>query len=134
MRVHIDPKRCQGHGRCYATAPEIFFPDELGDVGGDRFVGVGRRLSDGSEQSDRWALEFAAPNRLVALCDGVRCGGRLALFAGSALTWRVQARLTRDAKTSLEWLVGLQPSTQGRHKRRERWADSGETARAWQSS
>src|SRR5438132_1142780 len=24
VRVHIDPERCQGHGRCYATAPEIF--------------------------------------------------------------------------------------------------------------
>ncbi|MHB8664155.1 MAG: ferredoxin [Acidimicrobiales bacterium] len=31
MRVHVDEQRCEGHGRCYATAPEVFFPDDLGD-------------------------------------------------------------------------------------------------------
>jgi ferredoxin len=31
MRVHVDPQCCQGHGRCYATAPETFVPDEVGN-------------------------------------------------------------------------------------------------------
>ena len=31
MRVHVDRERCQGHGRCYATAPELFEPDDLGN-------------------------------------------------------------------------------------------------------
>lgn len=31
MRVHVDQERCEGHGRCYATAPDVFEPDEIGD-------------------------------------------------------------------------------------------------------
>jgi ferredoxin len=31
VRVRIDADRCEGHGRCYALAPELFEPDELGD-------------------------------------------------------------------------------------------------------
>ena len=27
----MDDERCQGHGRCYATAPELFEPDDVGD-------------------------------------------------------------------------------------------------------
>ena len=30
MKVSIDSKRCQGHGRCYDLAPEIFGEDEEG--------------------------------------------------------------------------------------------------------
>ena len=30
MKVHIDPDRCQGHGRCYALAPQVFEADDLG--------------------------------------------------------------------------------------------------------
>jgi ferredoxin len=30
MKVGIDLDRCQGHGRCYALAPELFEPDDLG--------------------------------------------------------------------------------------------------------
>lgn len=30
VRVHVDGDRCQGHNRCYATAPELFDVDELG--------------------------------------------------------------------------------------------------------
>ena len=26
MKVLVDRGRCQGHGRCYATAPELFEP------------------------------------------------------------------------------------------------------------
>ncbi|MDX6298958.1 MAG: ferredoxin [Nocardioidaceae bacterium] len=30
MRVQIDPGRCQGHGRCYDLAPDLFGEDEDG--------------------------------------------------------------------------------------------------------
>jgi ferredoxin len=30
MRVRIDPERCQGHGRCYDLAPDLFAEDEDG--------------------------------------------------------------------------------------------------------
>ena len=39
MKVHVDEERCQGHGRCYATAPEVFVPDEVGN---------GHELRDGT--------------------------------------------------------------------------------------
>ncbi len=31
MRVHVDGDRCEGHGRCYALAPELFAPDGIGN-------------------------------------------------------------------------------------------------------
>jgi ferredoxin len=39
VKVHVAESRCQGHGRCYATAPEVFAPDELGN---------GREIGDGT--------------------------------------------------------------------------------------
>jgi ferredoxin len=30
MKISIDAKRCQGHGRCYDLAPELFGEDEEG--------------------------------------------------------------------------------------------------------
>jgi ferredoxin len=43
VRVHVDPERCEGHGRCYATAPEVFEADELGS---------GHEVGDGSVPAD----------------------------------------------------------------------------------
>jgi ferredoxin len=31
MRVHVDQDVCQGHGRCYAVAPEVFDADDIGN-------------------------------------------------------------------------------------------------------
>ena len=31
MKVHVDDDKCQGHGRCYALAPEVFDADDLGN-------------------------------------------------------------------------------------------------------
>jgi len=31
MKVHVDQERCQGHGRCYSLAAELFEPDEIGN-------------------------------------------------------------------------------------------------------
>lgn len=43
MRVQIDTERCEGHGRCYALAPLVFEPDEIGNaqVLGDGTVPAG---------------------------------------------------------------------------------------------
>jgi ferredoxin len=32
MKIDVDRKRCQGHGRCYGLAPDVFEPDEEGYV------------------------------------------------------------------------------------------------------
>ena len=31
MKVHVDQEKCQGHGRCYALAPELFDADDIGN-------------------------------------------------------------------------------------------------------
>ena len=53
MKVQIGAERCQGHGRCYDLAPELFGADE---------EGYGQVLGDGLVPPD---LERAA--RLAAL-------------------------------------------------------------------
>jgi ferredoxin len=30
MKVRIDSERCQGHGRCYSIAPEVYETDDEG--------------------------------------------------------------------------------------------------------
>jgi ferredoxin len=30
LKVEVDHERCQGHGRCYVLAPEVFEPDDDG--------------------------------------------------------------------------------------------------------
>jgi ferredoxin len=42
MKILLDDDACVGHGRCYALAPEVFEPDDMGhcvlrhdDVPGD---------------------------------------------------------------------------------------------------
>lgn len=44
MRVQIDASRCQGHGRCFTIAPDLFDSDDLGNgfVLGDGIVPAGR--------------------------------------------------------------------------------------------
>ncbi|HVV77630.1 MAG TPA: ferredoxin [Mycobacteriales bacterium] len=31
MRARIDSEKCQGHGRCYTLAPEVFGEDDEGN-------------------------------------------------------------------------------------------------------
>lgn len=33
MKLHVDLDLCQGHGKCYLTAPQLFAPDETDDWG-----------------------------------------------------------------------------------------------------
>jgi ferredoxin len=30
MKIQLDTAKCQGHGRCYSLAPELFDCDDLG--------------------------------------------------------------------------------------------------------
>jgi len=30
MKIHLDTDKCQGHGRCYSLAPDLFDCDDLG--------------------------------------------------------------------------------------------------------
>ena len=56
MKVHIDAARCQGPpGRCYAVAPELFEPDDLGD---------GQVIGDGTLA----AADLDQARRAVANC------------------------------------------------------------------
>lgn len=43
MKVQVDDDCCVGHGRCYALAPAVFQPDEIGNatVVGDGTVAPG---------------------------------------------------------------------------------------------
>jgi ferredoxin len=52
VRVRIDDSRCQGHGRCYALAPALFEPDDIGNA---RVVGDGT-VPTGLEADARLAV------------------------------------------------------------------------------
>jgi len=62
MRVHIDDERCEGHGRCYALAPLVFEPDEIGNT---------RTLADGAVppgEEDRARLAVAnCPEQAITI-------------------------------------------------------------------
>ncbi|HET6774934.1 MAG TPA: ferredoxin [Acidimicrobiales bacterium] len=65
MRVHVDQEICQGHGRCYSLAPELFEPDEIGN---------GIEIGDGTVPA---GLEDAArkaalncPERAITIEEG----------------------------------------------------------------
>lgn len=47
MRVQIDSEKCQGHGRCYDLAPDVFTDDEEGNgtVIGDGVVAAANEES-----------------------------------------------------------------------------------------
>lgn len=64
MKVRIDPERCQGHGRCYVLAPELFEDDEFGH---------GQVRGDGTVPDDLMAQAqravSACPELAVTLTD-----------------------------------------------------------------
>ena len=47
MKVTVDPDKCQGHGRCFALAPDLF---DLDDYGTSSVIG------DGTVPPDREAI------------------------------------------------------------------------------
>ena len=65
MQVAIDSSRCQGHGRCYDLAPEVFGAD---DEGYATVVGDGTVVPELEEKARTAALN--CPEGAV-LIDGV---------------------------------------------------------------
>lgn len=65
MKVHVDQERCQGHGRCYALAPGLFEPDEIGN---------GVEVGDGvvpADQEDQARIAVAnCPEQAIDVEDG----------------------------------------------------------------
>lgn len=64
MKVRVDGDRCEGHGRCYALAPELFEPD---DIGNSQTVGDGA-IASGMEDKARLAAANC-PERAVIVED-----------------------------------------------------------------
>ncbi|MFA1546870.1 ferredoxin [Actinomadura chokoriensis] len=67
MKVKIDSARCQGHGRCYDLAPDLFGEDDegYGTVLGDGVVPEGR------ERDARLAVQNC-PERAIDVIDVLR--------------------------------------------------------------
>ena len=61
MKVRIDDQRCEGHGRCYGIAPELFQPDDLGD---GKVVGDGT-VAPELEHSARLAVDNCPEQAIV---------------------------------------------------------------------
>jgi len=64
VKLQIDSERCQGHGRCYDLAPELFGDD---DEGYGTVLGDGTVLP-GTEQDARRAVANC-PERAIALVE-----------------------------------------------------------------
>jgi ferredoxin len=62
MKVHVDQDICQGHGRCYSLAPELFEPDEIGN---GVEIGDGQ-VSPGQEDAARKAV-LNCPERAISI-------------------------------------------------------------------
>lgn len=62
MKLHIDSARCQGHGRCYDLAPDLFGDD---DEGFGKVLGEGV-VPSGSEREARLAVANC-PERAIVL-------------------------------------------------------------------
>jgi ferredoxin len=62
MKVRVDDERCEGHGRCYALAPELFAPDDIGN-GHERGDGT---VAAGMEEKARLAVANC-PERAITV-------------------------------------------------------------------
>ncbi len=63
MRLELDQDACQGHGRCYALAPELFEADERGHC--RLLIDL---VPDGLESSARDGVDNC-PERALTLSD-----------------------------------------------------------------
>ena len=64
MKLQIDSERCQGHGRCYDLAPELFGDD---DEGYGKVLGDGT-VPPGKEQQARRAVANC-PEQAITLVE-----------------------------------------------------------------
>ncbi|GAA2208117.1 ferredoxin [Nonomuraea monospora] len=65
MKVRIDPERCQGHGRCYDLAPDLFGEDDEGYG----TVLAGGEVAAGQETEARLA-QANCPERAIEAGNG----------------------------------------------------------------
>ena len=63
MRIVLDPARCQGHGRCYSLAPDLFDADETGHC-----VLLVEQVPPGREEAARSGVENC-PEEALSLID-----------------------------------------------------------------
>jgi ferredoxin len=64
VRVRVDGDKCQGHGRCYALAPELFESDDFGNA-----VVVGNGVvPEGMEDRARLAVDNC-PEYAIEIVD-----------------------------------------------------------------
>ena len=85
MKLRIDPERCQGHGRCYDLAPDLFGDDDegygqvLGDgvVSGDRLAEAQKAVSNCPENAISLVenLSRAIARRITSSTSGSTTGG-----------------------------------------------------------
>jgi ferredoxin len=68
MRVQIDPALCQGHGRCYDLAPDLFGEDEDGYATLTELTSGGR-VPSGREDDARLAAANC-PESAIAVLEG----------------------------------------------------------------
>jgi ferredoxin len=67
MRVVVDRARCQGHGRCYDLAPDVFESDERGRVD----VAVTGDLSPNLEPDARIGIANCPESALRLIPDAI---------------------------------------------------------------
>ena len=63
MKIRLDPERCQGHGRCYVLAPDLFDADDFGHC-----VLLVEEVPPGREEDARTGVENC-PEQALALED-----------------------------------------------------------------
>ncbi|MHB8680635.1 MAG: ferredoxin [Acidimicrobiales bacterium] len=60
MKIRLDAERCQGHGRCYTLAPDLFEADDLGHC-----VLVAEEIPAGMETDARNGAENCPEQALI---------------------------------------------------------------------
>lgn len=64
MKITVDNERCQGHARCFATAPDLFPLDEVGYSAIDHEVEV-----PAGRENDARAGAAACPERAIQVVE-----------------------------------------------------------------
>jgi len=60
VRIRLDPEVCQGHGRCYTLAPDLFDSDDVGHC-----VVLHDEVPAGLEQAARDGVENCPESALT---------------------------------------------------------------------
>ena len=64
MKIHLTSEKCQGHGRCYSLASDLFDSDDLGNavvlVTGDLNADQLERATLAANNCPEYAIEIGA--------------------------------------------------------------------------